>query len=178
METQNENLLHVIIQNKVHVLPSVSNFQELKLAILSDFGNLTLEFIADDQTPSSRLNPKLFKRIEAVIDDKHTFEKHGKKGNCFRCTNCKKTLSTLNFVCRHDSKCRNISRYKHSLLSETLSSIEKLTESEKTNSSFLSISKDNSKIQANFQKNTSYSCFTQDSSHVENDKSYNLDSKE
>ena len=168
---EDENLVRVIIQNKVHVLPSVSTFQELRLAILTDFRLLTLNFLADDLTPSLRISPNSFKRIEAIIEENYTYEAHGKKGNCFRCTYCKRSLSTINFTCRHDSKCRNSSmRQKHSLLSETLSSIDKITDSEKNDSSFLSISKTDTKTQTeNLQKNSSSLCITQDSSHAHQD---------
>jgi len=166
---EDENLVRVIIQNKVHVLPSVSTFQELRLAILTDFRLLTLNFLADDLTPSLRISPKSFKRIEAIIEENYTYEAHGKKGNCFRCTYCKRSLSTINFTCRHDSKCRNSSmRQKHSLLSETLSSIDKITDSEKNDSSFLSISKTDTKNTENWQKNSSL-CITQDSSNAHQD---------
>ena len=151
--------------------------------ILSEYGLLVKHFEYQKMILSMGLNPQNYKNIEAVVDVNHKFEKCGKQWKQFRCTNCRETLSRITFVCKHKPSCKkrkdisDSSKLDHSLMSETLSSIDKASESEKTNSSFLSISKEELKIQTNIQKNTSYSQFTQDSSHTEKEDSNTIDSK-
>ena len=182
METSQKKFIKLKIGGEHYALPKSSTFEELSKNILIYLGYLTKKFIADEMNVVKTLDPSDFEVIEAIIDDKYEYEVKDKTGKYLRCKVCKQNLSLATYTCKHLSKCkRDVSRssltLKHSLLSETLSSIDPLTESEKTNSSFLSTSKENIKIQTNFNKNTS-SSFTKDSSNAEHDNSESIELKE
>jgi len=169
METRDVGFLQVVIKNSVFGVPTVSTFEELRLSILSDFGFVVSDFIADNLTPSLRLDPHLFKKIEAVIKDNYIYERHGRDGTSFRCKYCKKSLTLTNYVCQHTAKCKNnVLRSKHSLLSETISSIDRVSDDEKIeSSSFLSISKTKALIDDQKIQNNTSCCFdTQDSTKI------------
>lgn len=165
MEGSESKFIQVKINNKKHLLPPASTFKELKLSILKEFGKLALEFTANEASLALSLNPKLFNNVEVTIDEHHNFESFGKKGNSFRCSNCRGNLSTQNFMCSHTSSCRkSLYKEKHSLLSETISSIE-INQPDSDKSSFLWISKTESK--SLYKNNVSCSFFTQDTTNAQ-----------
>ncbi len=176
-----ETLTKVVVDDKKYILKSQKTFLNLKQEFLQQFEIVLSHFEVESCQIADNLLVDDFGKCEIIgVPDDKTYTKY--KKDSYRCSECRETFVKATMKCKHSSKCKNKSlrEKKHSLLIETLSSIEKnsltissidkITDSEKNDSSFLSIYKTDTKTQTeNLQKNSSSLCITQDSSHAHQD---------
>jgi hypothetical protein len=123
----------ILIDNKKYLLlEHLKTFEELKKYFVNEFGILVTNFCVEDSLiANSEKTTQHYSRKLTGVSDGH---KYTKNGHGLRCSSCRKNLSTIDWICRHDSKCKcKLSRTKIFEQSVSHESISKNHTEQETN---------------------------------------------